>query len=522
MSKLIGHIISVKGGAVDIRFDGDLPPIHALLKGKESGALFEVLEKKNFNTIGAISYSPLGGVARNEDILLLEETVTVHVSDKMLGRMYDVFGNPADGKPALKDSKLPIFGHETAGEPVERSEKQAILETGIKVIDLLVPFRKGDKIGLFGGAGVGKTVLVTEFIHNLALRDLGNSVFAGIGERIREGNELYLTLKELDVLKDVALYFGEMDKSPGVRARIGLSAVSAACYLRDQQKKDVFVFMDNIFRYAMAGMELGAISGKVPSELGYQPTLEKDMAMLQERMQSTKKGAITAIEAVYVPADDLTDPAVVTIFSFLDASLVLSRSIAEKGIYPAVDVLRSHSLGLDKEIVGERHYAIAGKVKEMFQRYEELSHVISILGIEELSRADRTVAKRAERLQRFLTQPFHVTERYSNRKGASVSLEETLSGCERIIAGEFDDADLDSLYMIGALPQKKDGTSSNAKASGADQPKRPKKEDQPPSSGDDAKKNQTATKETDGKKTKSTRVKKPTSKKGKAAGKASS
>jgi F-type H+-transporting ATPase subunit beta len=309
----------------------------------------------------------------------------------------------------------------------------------------------GDKIGLFGGAGVGKTILITELIHNIALKKTGYSVFAGIGERIREGNDLYYRLKELDVLENTALYFGEMDKPPGVRSRVGLSAVTAAEFLCGSMDKDIFLFVDNIFRYTMAGMEIGAMLGHVPSELGYQATLNQDLSEFQERIRADSSNSITSLQAVYVPADDLTDPAVVAIFSHLDASLVLSRDIAEKGIYPAVDILRSHSVGLSKEIVGERHFLIASEVKMVFQKYKELSHIIAILGIEELSRKDRIIAKRAERLQRFLTQPLFITEAFNEKKGVYVSIADTLDGCEKILNGEFDDVEVDELYMKGKI-----------------------------------------------------------------------
>jgi len=310
-------------------------------------------------------------------------------------------------------------------------------------------------VGLFGGAGVGKTILITELIHNIALKKMGYSVFAGIGERIREGNDLYLTLKNLNVLKNTALYFGEMDKSPGARSRVGLASVAAAEFIRDKMKKDVFLFIDNVFRYTMAGMEIGAILGKVPSELGYQATLEYDLALLQERIRMNKNNTITSLQAVYVPADDLTDPAVISIFSYLDTSLVLSRDVAKKGIYPAVDVLRSHSLDIDKEIIGERHFEIASRVKKIFQKYQDLSHIIAILGIEELSRTDRIIAKRAERLQRFLTQPLFVTEAFNDKKGVYVPLKKTLDGCEKILNGDLDDVELEKFYMIGSIDKIK-------------------------------------------------------------------
>jgi F-type H+-transporting ATPase subunit beta len=448
-----GTLTAFKGGAIEAVFEGELPPIHALLEGGKSKALFEVVERKDFRTVRAIAFSTYAPLERGEPILMRADKISVKVGKDILGRMFDVFGNPIDNKPFEETETLPLFNGESKVLE-ELVEDGKIIETGIKVIDLLTPFRPGDKIGLFGGAGVGKTILITELIHGIALKKLGISVFAGIGERIREGNDLIQTLGDLGVLKNTALYFGEMDKSPGVRARVGLSAVVAAEYLLKLLNKDTFLFVDNIFRYAMAGMEVSAVLGHVPSEMGYQATLDHDLALLQERIRPGKDRSITSIQAVYVPADDITDPAVVSIFSHLDASLVLSREVAEKGIYPAIDVGRSSSIGLDKDIVGERHFAIASQVKALFQKYEELSHVIAILGIDELSRQDRTTAMRAERLQRFLTQPFFVTEQFSKSKGVSVPLEQTLSGCERIMNGEFDEIELEKLYMIGALPDK--------------------------------------------------------------------
>lgn len=465
MTKKRGTITSIKGGGAEITFENNLPAIHSLLINIKQNALFEIVERKDSHTVLAVALSPLEKVERGGEVVVAGKEISVALGKNILGRMFDMFGNPIDNKPFKCQRELPLYGDfgqdrdtgklnpEVASRPHGTDRK--ILETGIKVIDLLVPLRPGDKIGLFGGAGVGKTVLVTELIHNIALKKIGFSVFAGVGERIREGNDLYRTLRNLDVLKHTALYFGEMDKSPGVRARVGLAATTAAQFLRDELGENIFLFIDNIFRYAMAGMEIGAILGKVPSELGYQATLEKDLATLQEKIGMGGKKSITSVQAVYVPADDITDPAVVAIFSHLDSSLVLSREIAEKGIYPAVDPLQSHSLGLDKEIVGEHHFEIVSEVKMLFQKYQELSHIIAILGIEELSRTDRIIAKRAERLQRFLTQPLFVTESFSNRKGVYVPLEKTLEGCEKILNGKFDDIELEKLYMIGSIEEVK-------------------------------------------------------------------
>jgi len=448
--KLKGKIIKAQREVIEVYFPEKVPQIHNLLKSQEGDFVFEVVEREDEHRVKAISLTPLEGVKRGSEVEDTGESLAIPVSLKMLGRMFDVFGRSIDGKEFQGREKIPIF--QKRKKEYELPSKE-ILETGIKVIDLLTPFRKGDKIGLFGGAGVGKTVLIQELIHNIALKKQGFSVFAGIGERIREGNDLYLTLKELDVLKNTVLYFGEMDKSAGVRFRVGLSAITAANYLKERTGKDILFFVDNIFRYAMAGMEIGAVLGKVPSELGYQATLEKDLAEIEERIRSGLGGSVTSVQAVYVPADDITDPAVVAIFSHLDASLVLSRSIAEKGIYPAVDVLRSTSVNLDKEIIGERHYRIASEVKRIFQQYQDLSHIIAILGIEELPRKDRIIAKRAERLQRFLSQPFFVTEKFSGRKGVYVPLEKTLEGCEKILKGELDSLDPETLYMIGSIDE---------------------------------------------------------------------
>jgi len=446
----LGVVVSARGGVAQVFFEDNLPSAHVLLKGKDKDFLLEVVEQEDSKIVRAIFLSSLEkNVARGDKVVNTNEQISVSLSEKILSRMFDVFGNPIDNLP-FSGVKFPIF-EKSEEKPHIFSSGPKILETGIKVIDVLTPFRFGDKIGLFGGAGVGKTVLIAELIHNISLKNLGYSVFAGIGERIREGNDLYKTLKSLGVLQNTALYFGEMDKPPGIRARIGLSAVRAAEFLRDTKKKNILFFIDNIFRYAMAGMEIGAILGKVPSELGYQATLESDLAELEERISANSNGSITSVQAVYVPADDLTDPAVTAIFSHLDASLVLSRQVAQKGIYPAVDILRSHSVSLDKDIIGQRHYEIAARIRKTFQKYQELSHIISILGVDELSRADRIVAKRAERLQRFLTQPLFVAQAFSNKEGVYVTLDEALDGCERILNGEFDDIDLESLYMIGSL-----------------------------------------------------------------------
>lgn len=447
MSNQTGTIAAIKGGVIEVTFKTHRPQIGTLLYTKKSRIPLEVVEHKNLTTIKAVALATLEGVERGEFIEDTETPVSVKLGKDILGRMFDIFGNPIDGKPFHSTISKPLSQESTTN--VIPSHSTGILETGIKVLDLLTPFRYGDKIGLFGGAGVGKTILITELIHNIAQNEHGYAVFAGIGERIREGNDLYLTLRDQKVLDNTVLYFGEMDKSAGVRSSVGLTAITAAEYLRDTTHNSVLFFIDNIFRHLLSGQELGAILGKVPSELGYQPTLEKDIAEIEERITATDKGAITSVQAVYVPADDLTDPAVVAIFSHLDASLVLSRAQAEKGFYPAVDLLRSTSSSLDKDIVGEKHFNVASQVKKILQRYQELSHIIAILGVGELSKEDRLTAQRAEQLQRFLTQPFFVTDSFSHTKGVYVPLKKTVEGCERILNGDFDSVSSDALYMIG-------------------------------------------------------------------------
>lgn len=442
--RITGKVVEIKGGVAAISFADKMPPIHSIVSSEDGIFKFEVVELSNKNLVNAVLFSPSTGVKRNMSVYLeSSDGVKTSGDGEVLGKMFDLFGNQIDGKktPAKNNAK-----GNPATKKTKTAKKTKILETGIKAIDLLCPFGIGDKIGFFGGAGVGKTILITELVHNFSLNKTGYSVFAGVGERIREGNELYNTLKTLGALKDTALYMGEMDKPAGVRYRVGLTAANVAINLQKKSKRDVIFFVDNVFRYAMAGMELGAILGKIPSELGYQATLTKDVALLENSLSG-----ITSAQAVYVPADDLTDPAVVAIFSHLDASLVLSRKIAEKGIYPAVDPQRTTSLSLDKEIVGKRHYEIATNVRQIFQKYADLANIIAILGIDELTPADKIIAKRAERLERFLTQPLFNTESFTHRKGVFVPLEKTLDGCEAILEGKEDDVELTSLYMIGAL-----------------------------------------------------------------------
>ncbi len=453
--QIIGKILSIKGSsAVEAYFNKILPPIHSILEAKESGAIFEVVEIKNKNTLNLIALTDIKNSKQGEEIIYYGEKISVKLNKNIMGRIFNLFGDPLDNKDFTETKKYPLFPKKEEKIYTDIIENK-ILETGIKVIDLLTPFRKGDKIGLFGGAGVGKTILITELIHNLSLKKDGYSIFAGVGERIREGNDLYKTLEEVGVLNNVAIYLGQMDSSAGSRMRTAFSAVTAAEYLIKTKQKNIFLFIDNIFRYALAGMEVGATLGKNPSELGYQATLDKDLSQLQEMIMGNDENSITSLQAVYLPADDITDPAVVSIFSHLDASLVLSRQIAEKGIYPAVDILHSNSLGINKELIGERHYNITKKVKEIFQKYKDLSSIINILGVEELSHKDKIIVKRSERLQRFLTQPFFTTESFNTKKGVYVPLEKTIGGCEKIINGEFDDIAVDKFYMIGSLDEIK-------------------------------------------------------------------
>ncbi|MCA9362626.1 F0F1 ATP synthase subunit beta [Candidatus Kaiserbacteria bacterium] len=455
MSEPIGIVSSIRGGVIEITCFGSAPSVHTLLVTAKQRSLLEVIEQTSPDQVRAISLSRISYVERGELVAIEESEAKTAVGPDMLGHAYDVFGVPIDGTHVHLDVRRPMNAKPAAWNAQEIQRSTDLLETGIKVIDVLTPFRYNDRVGLFGGAGVGKTVLITELIHNNALSDSGAAVFAGIGERIREGNDLITILREMHIIEKTALYFGEMDKSPGVRARAGLAAVTAAEYIRDELDKDVFLFIDNIFRHAMAGMEVGAMLGHVPSELGYQATLEYEISHLQERIRGSGRRHITSLQTVYVPADDITDPAVAAIFSHLDTSIVLSRDIAAKGVYPAVDILRSSAHALDEDIVGKRHYKIAADIRALYQKYEELSHIIAILGIEELPKVDQLAAKRAERLQRFLTQPLHVTEHFSGQKGLSVSLDEALDGCECILSGGCDLMPLDDLYMIGSLAKTK-------------------------------------------------------------------
>ena len=450
MQKIQGKIVEISGPIAKVEFSqGKLPELYNILKIKNSNVFLEVEEFSSPTSCKCLVLGLSRKIAKGAICEDTGDTLTVPFSSNLFGRILNVFGNPIDGKGELKiKEKKSIFTHPPLFS--EQKVKLEILETGIKTIDLIAPFLKGGKIGLFGGAGVGKTILLTELIYNTAFKKKGYAVFAGVGERTREAQELYSELLKKNALKNTILVLGEMGESPGVRFRAAFSAIRIAELLRDQGN-DVIFFIDNIYRFLMAGMERAAMLGKMPSEVGYQATLSTEIGRLEDRIVSTQKGSITSIQALYVPADDFSDPAIVATFPHLDSIIVLSRQEAAKGNYPALDILSSSSSALDPDIVGERHYRIAFEVKNYLQKYKDLQHMISILGIEELSLQDRITAKRAERLRRFLTQPLFVAEEFSGKKGVYVPLEKTLEGCERILNGEFDDIDLEKLYMKGEL-----------------------------------------------------------------------
>ena len=452
---MTGKTIQVNGSVVDVLFpDGKLPKINEALsvKAGKSEKIMEVAAHIGKDKVRCIMLSESQGLARNLEVTALGECITVPAGPEVLGRLFDVFGNTIDGGAQIENSKrLPI--HRKPPEFVELSPSVEILETGIKAIDLLEPYQKGGKIGLFGGAGVGKTVLIQELIHNIATEHGGYSVFSGVGERSREGNDLWREMKESGVLSKTALVFGQMNEAPGVRMRVALTGLTMAEYFRDYENRDVLLFIDNIFRFIQAGSEVSTLLGRMPSAVGYQPTLAEEMGDLQERITSTKSGSITSVQAIYVPADDLTDPAPATTFSHLDATTVLSRKIAEEGIYPAIDPLASTSNLLSAENVGEEHYRVAGKVQQLLQKYSELKDIIAILGMEELSDEDRLTVMRARKVQRFLSQPMFVAEKFTSLEGRYVPLEETVKGFAAIIDGKCDDMPEEAFYNVGPLSQ---------------------------------------------------------------------
>ena len=452
-----GRVIQIIGPVVDVEFESaNLPEIYdalELIVGKEK-LILEVQQHLGESQVRSISLGPTDGLKRGTIVTNTKSPISVPVGVETLGRIFNVIGQTIDGKePVVAKKKYSI--HRQSPPLVDQETKQEILETGIKVIDLIAPFLKGGKIGVFGGAGVGKTVIIQELINNIAKEHGGYSVFAGVGERTREGNDLYTEMKEAGVLDKLAMVFGQMNEPPGARFRVALTALSIAEYFRDEKNQDVLLFIDNIFRFAQAGSEVSALVGRTPSAVGYQPTLASEMGELQERITSTKKGSITSLQAIYVPADDYTDPAPVATFAHLDSTISLERSIAEAGIYPAVDPLTSSSRALDATIVGEKHYQVARGVQKVLQRYHELSDIIAILGVEELSDEDKITVARARKIQKFLSQPMFVAEAFTGRRGVYVPIAKTVEGFERILNGEYDSVDEASFYMVGDISDVK-------------------------------------------------------------------
>ena len=456
LNKNEGLISQIIGPVIDIEFQqGELPEIYNALKiTKDDGTIVtvEVQQMLGSNKVRTVAMSSTDGLRRGMKVVDTKDSIKIPVGKPILGRILNVIGEPVDELgPVETDEYLPI--HRESPKLVDQNTDIEILETGIKAIDLLQPYQKGGKIGLFGGAGVGKTVLIMELIHNIALEHSGVSVFGGVGERTREGNDLWNEMKESEVLDKVALIYGQMNEPPGARMRVGLSALTAAEYFRDFSKQDVLLFIDNIFRFTQAGSEVSALLGRMPSAVGYQPTLATEMGELQERITSTKDGSITSVQAIYVPADDLTDPAPATTFSHLDASTVLSRQIASLGIYPAVDPLASNSRVLDPNIIGEEHYNVTRRVLEVLQKYKELQDIIAILGMDELSEEDKETVNRARKIQRFLSQPFFVAEKFSGFKGKYVKLEDSIRGFKEILEGKHDSLPEQAFYMVGTIEE---------------------------------------------------------------------
>ncbi len=449
-----GNITQIIGPVVDVQFEGELPAIYSALEVDNNGKklVLEVAQHLGANEIRSIAMGVTDGLVRGQEVFDTGAPISVPVGDEVLGRMFNVVGDPIDEKAAPENvQKLPI--HRDAPAFAEQSTETEVLETGIKVIDLIAPFLKGGKVGLFGGAGVGKTVIIQELINNIASQHGGYSMFAGVGERTREGNDLYREMEEAGVLDKTALVFGQMNEPPGARARVALSALTMAEYFRDQEGKDILLFIDNIFRFTQAGSEISALLGRIPSAVGYQPTLASEMGKLQERITSTNKGSITSVQAVYVPADDFTDPAPANTFAHLDSTVNLNRSLAEIGIYPAVDPLDSTSTILDPLVVGEEHYEVARGVQQILQKYKDLQDIIAILGMDELSDEDKMVVARARKIQKFLSQPFHVAEQFTGIPGKYVPLAETIRSFKDIIAGNYDHIDEQFFYMKGTIDE---------------------------------------------------------------------
>ena len=456
----VGQITQVMGAVVDVEFeDSALPPIYNALQvtnsaisDKEWNLILEVAQHLGENTVRCIAMDSAEGLSRGLAVRDTGNVITVPVGGETLGRILNVVGEPVDEGASLAHVKRsPI--HRAAPAFVDLATEVKILETGIKVVDLLAPYPLGGKVGLFGGAGVGKTVILMELINNIAQEHGGYSVFGGVGERTREGNDLWLEMKESGVIDKTTLVYGQMNEPPGARARVGLSALTMAEYFRDEENRDVLLFIDNIFRFVQANSEVSTLLGRIPSAVGYQPTLSTDMGDLQERITSTKNGSITSVQAIYVPADDLTDPAPATTFAHLDATTVLSRQIAELGIYPAVDPLDSNSRLLDPNVIGEEHYAVARQVQEILQRYKDLQDIIAILGIDELSEEDKLTVARARKVQRFLSQPFHVAEQFTNFPGKYVQVKDTVRSFKELVEGQHDDLPEQAFYMVGTIEE---------------------------------------------------------------------
>ena len=456
-----GKVSQVIGAVVDVEFEGHMPDILNALKVVQKGdaakgipdfdLTLEVAAHMGDNKVRTVAMQATDGLVRGMAAVDTGSPITVPVGKGALGRILNVVGDPVDKLgPVKSDTRLPI--HRPAPDFASQEPVTQVFETGVKVFDLLVPFVRGGKMGMFGGAGVGKTVVIMEMIHNIAMKHGGVSVFAGVGERTREGNDLYGEMKHSGVLEKVSLIYGQMNEPPGARARVALTALTAAEYFRDEGQ-DVLIFIDNIFRYTLAGAELSALLGRMPSAVGYQPTLGTDMGILQERITTTKKGAITSMQAIYVPADDLTDPAVATAFTHLDGTVVLSRQISELGIYPAVDPLDSTSRILDPKVIGDEHYAVARSVQKVLQRYKELQDIIAILGMEELSEDDKLIVSRARKIQRFLSQPFHVAEVFTGRPGKYVKVADTIKGFKAVVEGQYDDVPEQAFYMCGGIEE---------------------------------------------------------------------
>jgi len=446
-----GTVVSVRGSVVDARFPGGLPAINHLLQiGDEGDVITEVSTHLDTQTVRSIALTPTGGVAQGDPAVDSGAPLKVPVGDALLGRVFNVFGHSIDGKEAtIEGARRSIYRPPPPlAQQITSSE---IYETGIKIIDLLAPLERGGKGGLFGGAGVGKTVLIMEMIHNMVGRHSGVSLFCGIGERCREGEELYREMAEAGVLDNTVMVFGQMNEPPGARFRVGHAAMTMAEYFRDDAQRDLLLLIDNIFRFIQAGMEVSGLMGRLPSRLGYQPTMGTELAELEERICNTASGSITSVQAVYVPADDFTDPAAVHTFGHLSSAIVLSRKKAAEGLYPAIDPLKSNSSMLVPHIVGERHYRVAQTIRRTLSEYDDLKDIISMLGIEELSRDDRRTVHRARRLERFLTQPFYVTEQFTGLEGRAVDLADTIDGCERILNDEFSEAPEKALFMIGGI-----------------------------------------------------------------------